>query len=231
MSQAQEKQAAALRAVAYVQSGMTLGLGTGSTAYFATEAIGELWRAGTLTDIRAIPTSEATARQAASYDIPLVELEDVTTIDLTIDGADEFDPQARLIKGGGGALFREKLVAFCSKQMIVVSDASKRVDVLGAFPLPVEVLPKAHNLVLRELQAMSLTPVQRMHPDGLPYLTDNGNFIIDCHIGRIPDPQALDAALHAIPGLLETGLFIGLATRVIMGTPDGVIVFEGAGKK
>lgn len=227
MSQIQEKKDAALRAVAYVQSGMTLGLGTGSTAYFATEAIGQLWQAGTLTGIRAIPTSEATARQAAGYGIPLVELEDVEHIDLTIDGADEFDPQARLIKGGGGALFREKLVAYCSKQMIVISDASKRVDVLGAFPLPVEVLPKARNLVLRQLQAMALAPVQRMHPDGRPYLTDNGNFIIDCHIGSIPDPEALDAALHAIPGLLETGLFIGLATQVIMGTPDGVVVLGG----
>ena len=147
MNKQTEKKNAALRAVTYVESGMTLGLGTGSTAYFAIEAIGEQWKAGTLTDIRAIPTSEATAQQASDYGIPLVELRDVDRIDLTIDGADEFDPQLRLIKGGGGALFREKLVAFASDTMLVISDASKEVAQLGAFPLPIEVLPKAERLV------------------------------------------------------------------------------------
>lgn len=224
MSQIEEKKAAALHAVSWVKSGMTLGLGTGSTAYFAIEAIGQQWQAGLLTDIRAVPTSEATAQQATQYGIPLVELEAVTHIDLTIDGADEFDPQRRLIKGGGGALFREKLVAYSSHQMIVISDASKQVAVLGAFPLPVEVVPKARNLVMRALERMALHPIQRMHPDGSPYLTDNGNFVVDCHTGAIPDPEALDTALHAIPGLLETGLFLGLATQIIMGTPTGVVV-------
>jgi ribose 5-phosphate isomerase A len=220
-----EKKNAALKAVEQVRSGMTLGLGTGSTAYFAIEAIGEQWQAGTLTGIRAIPTSEATAAQASSYGIPLVELADVDRIDLTIDGADEFDPHLRLIKGGGGALFREKLVAFASDKMLVISDASKEVENLGAFPLPVEVLPKAIRLVQRVLTEKGCHPVLRTQKGGSPYLTDNQNYILDCHLEKIDDPEQLDLELHLVPGIVETGLFLGLATQVIVGQGNEVKVF------
>lgn len=226
MSKQAEKKNAALKAVEYVQSGMTLGLGTGSTAYFATEAIGERWKAGTLTDIRAIPTSEATARQAAAYGIPLLELADVDRIDLTIDGADEFDPQLRLIKGGGGALFREKLVAFASDVMLVISDASKEVPQLGAFPLPIEVLPKAVRLVQRVLTEKGYQPQLRMAAENEPYFTDNQNYILDCALAQIPDPEQLDLELHLIPGIVETGLFLGLASKVIVGKGDEVVIFD-----
>lgn len=217
MSKREEKKIAALAAVEYVQSGMTLGLGTGSTAYFAIEAIGQRWQAGTLRDIQAIPTSIATAEQARSYGIPLLDLPDVASIDLTIDGADEFDQQMRLIKGGGGALFREKLVAFASKEMIVISDASKQVDRLGAFPLPVEVLPMAKRLVEQALEAHNCHPVLRLQENGKPYLTDNQNLIFDCHLKVIDSPEKLDLDLQQIPGIVETGLFLELATKVIMG--------------
>ncbi|MEL6837344.1 MAG: ribose-5-phosphate isomerase RpiA [Bacteroidota bacterium] len=223
MSKQAEKKNAALQAVKYVRSGMTLGLGTGSTAYFAIEAIGEQWKAGTLTDIRAIPTSEATAQQASGYGIPLLELADVDRIDLTIDGADEFDPQLRLIKGGGGALFREKLVAFASDVMLVISDASKEVPQLGAFPLPIEVLPKAVRLVQRVLKEKGYQPSLRTQEDGSPYQTDNKNYILDCALKRIPDPERLDLELHLIPGIVETGLFLGLASKIIMGRGEEVV--------
>ncbi|MEZ4984078.1 MAG: ribose-5-phosphate isomerase RpiA [Saprospiraceae bacterium] len=200
MSAAIEKKRAALGAVAYVESGMMLGLGTGSTAYYAIEAIGERWQNGSLTDIRAVATSEATIAQATQYGIPLMEINEVDTIDLTIDGADEFDGQLRLIKGGGGA-FREKLVAYASRQMIVITDASKRVDTLGAFPLPVEVIPRALQLVKKELINKGLQPVLRKAKDGQPYLTDNGNVILDCHVGAISNPEELDVALHLIRGV------------------------------
>lgn len=227
MSKETEKKNAAIKAVEQVQSGMTLGLGTGSTAYFAVKAIGEQWQAGTLKDIRAVATSEATATQARGYGIPLVELADIDRIDLTIDGADEFDPHLRLIKGGGGALFREKLVAFASDKMLVISDASKEVAQLGAFPLPVEVLPKAIRLVERVLTAKGYRPTVRTQKDGARYLTDNQNYILDCDLAKIADPEQLDAELHMIPGIVETGLFLGLATQVIVGVGDGVKVIEG----
>lgn len=223
MSKENEKKIAALKAVEYVKSGMTLGLGTGSTAYYAVEAIGEQWKAGTLTDIKAVPTSEATAQQAESYGIPLVALADVDRIDLTIDGADEFDPHLRLIKGGGGALFREKLVAYASDVMLVISDASKQVECLGAFPLPVEVLPKAVRLVTRVLTEKGYAPRLRTNTDGSTYMTDNQNYILDCALERIEKPEELDLELHLIPGIVETGLFLGLATKVIMGKKDEVI--------
>jgi ribose 5-phosphate isomerase A len=226
MSLAQEKKNAALRAVNYVHSGMTLGLGTGSTAFFAIEAIGESYRAGTLRDIRAVATSETTALQARQYNLPLLKLEDVDQIDLTIDGADEFDPQLRLIKGGGGALFREKLVAFASRRVVIISDASKQVAQLGAYPLPVEVFPGALNLVLRTLNERGYQPQLRLTDRQTTFVTDNHNYLLDLHLGAIPDPEQLDAELHLIPGLLETGLFLGLAHQVIMGQGEGVVILE-----
>ncbi|MEM1216807.1 MAG: ribose-5-phosphate isomerase RpiA [Bacteroidota bacterium] len=226
MNKTAEKKIAALRAATYVHSGMTLGLGTGSTAYFAIEAIGQAWQAGTLTDLRAVATSEATAQQAGTYGIPLVELTDVDTIDLTIDGADEFDPQLRLIKGGGGALFREKLVAYCSKEMIVISDHSKQVETLGDFPLPIEVVPKALRLVQNELSERGYPANLRKQQNEATYVTDNGNFILDCPLQSITDPAALDLELQQIPGILETGLFLNLATKIIVGQGDSFIEID-----
>ena len=218
----QEKKNAALAAVQYVRSGMTLGLGTGSTAYFAVEAIGQAWQNGTLSDIRAVATSIATAEQATSYGIPLVTLPELDRIDLTIDGADEFDPQKRLIKGGGGALFREKLVAYASDAMIVITDASKQVEKLGQFPLPVEVLPMGERVVTQALSKLNCAPVLRLTAAGEPYHTDNGNLIFDCHLQQIDDPATLDRQLQAIPGIVETGLFLNLATKIIIGRDQGV---------
>jgi len=173
-----------------------------------------------------VPTSETTAQQARRYNLPLVKLEDVDQIDLTIDGADEFDPQLRLIKGGGGALFREKLVAFASRRVVIISDASKQVVQLGAYPLPVEVLPGALNLVLRTLNERGYQPQLRLTDRKTTFVTDNHNYLLDLHLGAIPDPEKLDAELHLIPGLLETGLFLGLAHQVIMGQGEGVVVWE-----
>lgn len=200
-----DKRLAAEAAVAEVRDGMLVGLGTGSTAAFAIEAIGARVREGL--GIRAVATSDASTRQAEALGIPLLDMADVAQVDLTIDGADEIDSRLFAIKGAGGAMLREKIVAAASARMIVVADGSKRVDAIGAKPLPVEVLPFAQAYVASQLAALGATPELRRA--GLePYRTDSGNLVLDCHFPSMPDPQALDRALNALPGVIGHGLFL-----------------------
>lgn len=224
--QTQEKQRAGARAAEFVQDGMIVGLGTGSTVLWTIRRLGERARSGLR--IRGVPTSRQTEALAAELGISLTTFRDVAELDLTIDGADEVGPDLNLVKGGGGALLREKLVASASRRLIVVADSSKVVPVLGAFPLPVEVVPFAHEVTLRRLAATGCKAELRMK-DGVPFVTDNGNLIADCRFGTIPDPAATQRELKLIPGVVENGLFVGMANVVVIGTPEGVDVVEREG--
>ena len=215
-----EKEAAGRAAAKLVQDGNVVGLGTGSTAYFAVIALGERVKAGL--KIIGIPTSVATADLARAVGIPLTTLDEHPEIDITIDGADEVDPKLNLIKGGGGALLREKVVATASKKMVVVADSSKVVAALGKFPLPVEVIAFARTVIEKKITALGGSPKLRLRPDGSPYLTDNGNEILDCSFGKIADPAALARALSEMPGVVEHGLFIGVAKLALVGRGDSV---------
>ena len=218
------KRAAAERAASLVESGMRVGLGTGSTAALFVAALGERVRGGL--DIVGIPTSEATRRQADSLGIRLTTLEETPELDLTIDGADELDDRLRLIKGGGGALLREKIVASASRRMVVIADASKRVDVLGRFPLPVEVVPFGLETTTRRIRALlggAGPEIRLRRKDGEIFRTDGGNFILDLHLGAIPDPDSLAVELKTATGVVDHGLFIGLASAALIGGPEGVM--------
>src|SRR5271157_4343189 len=220
MADSQEKEAAGRAAARLVADGAVVGLGTGSTAYFAVVALGEHVKSGL--KIVGIPTSIATADLAKKVGVPLTTLDEHPEIDITIDGADEVDPQLRLIKGGGGALLREKVVASASKKMIVVADSGKIVPALGKFPLPVEVISFARAVVEKRIVSLGASPKLRTKPDGSPYLTDNGNQIFDCSFGKITDPPALARQLSDMPGVVEHGLFIGLASVALVGRGDRV---------
>jgi ribose 5-phosphate isomerase A len=220
MANSQEKEAAGGAATKLVRDGDVVGLGTGSTAYFAVIALGERVKSGL--KIIGIPTSVQTADLARAVGIQLTTLDEHPEIDITIDGADEVDPRLNLIKGGGGALLREKVVASASKKMIVVADSSKVVSVLGKFPLPVEVISFARTAVEKKILSLGASPKLRTKPDGSPFLTDNGNQILDCSFGEIVDPPALALALSNIPGIVEHGLFIGLAKLALVGRGDRV---------
>lgn len=222
------KRAAAARAVEEVESGMVLGLGTGSTvAHFLELLAGRLEGDG-LVDVRGVPTSERTERQARALGIPLTDLEGDPRLDLTVDGADEVDPSLDLIKGLGGALFREKLVAQASQRLLIVVDAGKLVSRLGLrAPVPVEVVPFGWTLHVPFLASQGARPVLRTREDGRPYTTDNGNHILDAHFEHgLRDPQALDEALGRRTGVVESGLFLGLAHQVVVAGEDGIEVRE-----
>ncbi len=222
------KRQAAQRALDMVQPGMRLGLGTGSTAAHFVELLGARVRDGL--DVLCVPTSERTHTQARTLGIPLTTLDDTPRLHLTVDGADELDEDLRLIKGGGGALLREKIVAVASERMVVIADRTKLVPTLGTFPLPVEVVrfgQASTAELITELSAevgCSGRIVLRTGADGQPVVTDGGNYIFDCAFGRIEDPEALDAALKAIPGVVENGLFIGIATAAVVAGADGLTV-------
>jgi ribose 5-phosphate isomerase A len=220
MAHEAEKEIAGRAAAKLVNDGEIVGLGTGSTAYFTVIALGERVKAGL--KIIGIPTSVKTGDLARSVGIPLTTLDEHPEIDITIDGADEIDPKLRLIKGGGGALLREKVVASASRKMVVVADSAKVVPVLGKFPLPVEVIAFARTVVEKKITALGGSPKLRVKPDGSPYVTDNGNQILDCNFGRIADPPALALALSNTPGIVEHGLFIGLASMALVGRGDAV---------
>ncbi|MDM8518498.1 ribose-5-phosphate isomerase RpiA [Anaerolineales bacterium HSG6] len=221
--QEQLKKETAEKAVEQVKSGMILGLGTGSTTSYAVKKIGELWQAGQLTDIIGIPTSERTAKLAGQYGIPLASLNDHPNIDLTIDGADEVDPQLNLVKGLGGALLREKIIATASRKFIAIVDESKLVDRLGTLaPLPVEVTQFAVQAHRYWLEQLPCRPVLRSTND-VPYVTDNGNYIIDCHfLNGIEDATKLSMRLHHHPGILDHGLFLNIASEVVVAGQSGI---------
>ena len=214
------KRAAAARAVVLVEDGMRLGLGTGSTAKHFVALLGERVRAGL--HIVAVPTSETTRDQAEAAGIPLTTLDETPALDLTVDGADEIDGELRLIKGGGGALLREKIVAAASARMVVIADASKQVERLGRFPLPVEVVPFGLEATRRAVTAACEAagapgPARlRTAANGRPFLTDGGHLILDLHLGRIEATDSLSTRLAGIPGIVEHGLFIGLASGAII---------------
>ena len=214
------KEVAARAALAYVQNGMTLGLGTGTTAAHFLRLLGERVRNERL-DVRGVPTSERSRAMAVQYGISLCNLEDVDGLDLAIDGADETDRDLNLIKGGGGALVREKLVAAASRQFIVVCDASKLKTQLGAFPVPVAVLPFGLMTTRRRLEKFGAELTRRTQENGDPYITDDGFSIFDMHLGSIADAPGLADALKAVVGVVDSGLFIGLASKVIAGYEDG----------
>ena len=229
MSSEPWKRLAAERALAFLKNGMTIGLGSGSTAAAFVGLIGEKVRQGF--ELTCVATSQATLAQAQSLGIALTTLDRVPFLDLTVDGADELDDQLRLIKGGGGALLREKIVATVSERMVVIADASKRVARLGKFPLPVEVarfgLAATRNMLNALAAEVGCEGEIRLRSDGdRPFVTDNGNYILDCAFGRIDDPEALDAALKRVPGVLENGLFLGMADAAVIAGPDGVVVIE-----
>lgn len=219
----QQKRAAGRAAVAEVRDGMLVGLGTGSTAAYAIAALAERVHEGM--SVRAVATSERTARDAARAGIPLLPLETIAAIDLCIDGVDEIDPLFRAIKGAGGAMLREKIVASAARRMIAIADGSKSVARLGARPVPVEVLPLAEAFVLRRLSALGCEPVLRAVA-GAAVLSDNGNRIIDCHFARLDDPAATASRLAEIPGLLGHGLFLSEIDALYVGTADGVACTE-----
>jgi ribose 5-phosphate isomerase A len=217
----QEKQAAAYASLRFVRDGDIVGLGSGSTTTFAIKLLGERVRAGLR--IRGIPTSANTKALAESVGIPLTTLDEFQQIDVTIDGADEIDPQLQLIKGGGGALLREKVIASASRKVVIVADSSKQVPMLGTFPLPVEVIAFAQALVAKKIAALGSTVKIRKLRDGNLYVTDEGHHILDCDFGEIPDPPQLARALQNIPGVAGHGLFVDMATVVLIAKGDQLL--------
>jgi ribose 5-phosphate isomerase A len=205
-----EKEAAARASLKFVKDGQVVGLGTGSTAAYFIKLLGEQVRDGLR--IRGIPTSVRSRDLALSLGIPLTNLDECQDISVTVDGADEVDPQLRLIKGGGGALLREKIVASATQQMIVVADATKQVKRLGNFPLPVEVIKFAQTLVSKRIAELGAEVKLRTDAEGRPYLTDENNYILDCRFGEIRDAEGLARRLSEMPGVVEHGLFIGMAS-------------------
>jgi ribose 5-phosphate isomerase A len=219
MSLDREKQLAAEAAANMVEDGMIVGLGTGSTAAFAIRRLGERVAGGL--NIRGLPTSNQSEQLSREVGIPLLDFSETTALDMTLDGADEFDPALNLIKGGGGALFREKIVAAASSRLIIFADHSKQVECLGKFPLPLEVNPFGWQAAASKVEALCPRVVLRQGASG-PFVTDNHGYILDCAFGEIPDPPALENQLKSITGIVETGLFIRMAEVVCMGVEDTV---------
>jgi ribose 5-phosphate isomerase A len=222
------KRAAAERAVAeYVESGMIVGLGTGSTAAFVVRRVGELISSGELEDVRGVATSKQTAELAGEVSVPLVTLAEARPV-VTIDGADEIGPGLALIKGGGGSLLREKIVAHATESgggLVVVADGSKLVGSLGRHPLPVEVERFGWEVTLQALASLGCEPELRMGGKN-PFITDGGHYTADCRFGSVPDPAGLEREVKSIPGALECGLFVGLARTAVVSRPDGTELIE-----
>ncbi|MCR9125089.1 MAG: ribose-5-phosphate isomerase RpiA [Rhodobacteraceae bacterium] len=221
------KYVAARRAADLVEDGMRVGLGTGSTAAWLVRCLGEMVREGGLRSIRGVPTSHRTAELARSVGINVVSLDEAKWLDITIDGADEFDADMNLTKGGGGALLIEKIVATASDQMVVIADAGKEVESLGAFPLPVEVIPfgwRTTQALIEEtlisMDVLGRTATLRMNGEA-PFVTDEGNHILDLHLARIGNPRQLAMVLNQMPGVVENGLFIDICDTVVIGYGDG----------
>lgn len=221
-----EKQAAARRSLVYVRDGYVVGLGTGSTASYAIRFLGEMVRAGL--KIRAIPTSANSRDLAVSVGIPLTTFEDCSEIDVTIDGADEISPALELIKGGGGALLREKIVASASRKIVIIADSTKQVPVLGKSPLPVEVVPFGEALLADRIASLGASVALRKDPAGRPLITEGGHHILDCSFGRISDPGRLANDLKSMPGVVEHGLFLNFADVALIGKDSEVLELHRA---
>lgn len=217
----QEKEAAARASLRFVRDGQIVGLGTGSTAAYFIQLLGDAVKNGLR--VRGIPSSVRSREQAASLGIPLTTLDECQEIDVTVDGADEVDPELRLIKGGGGALLREKIVASATKQLVIVADATKRVPMLGRFPLPVEVIKFAQAVVVKKIEALGAKVSVRREAEGRPYLTDENNHILDCRFEQISDADRLARQLSDMPGVVEHGLFIGMASVVLVANGSEIV--------
>ena len=213
------KKLAGAAAIDLVEPGMTLGVGTGTTAYWFIMALAEKVKNGFT--CKAVPTSKQTEALAREHHIPLITLNETDRIDLTIDGADEIAPGLQLIKGGGGALLQEKMVAAASERLVIIADHTKLVEQLGRFPLPVEVIPYGWKQVQHHIGILYGIDTRLRLKDGQPYITDHGHYILDCHFGRIDNVPALDMLLNNIPGVVENGLFIHLAKQALVGHPNG----------
>jgi ribose 5-phosphate isomerase A len=224
LEQEEMKKLAAEKAVEYIEDGMIVGLGTGSTVEYALKKLGEMVKEGL--KIQGIPTSLRTKKSATNYGIPLTDLKEHTEIDVTIDGADEVDSNLYLIKGGGGALTREKIIAYHSKKVIIIIDETKVTKRLGVdFALPVEVTKYGWTATMKTLEDLGCTPELRTIM-GEPYITDNQNYIIDCDFGKIDEPEVLEKDINSIPGVVENGLFIDLVSEVIVGSKQGLMTLE-----
>jgi ribose 5-phosphate isomerase A len=221
MANDQEKEAAARASLRFIKDGQVVGLGTGSTAAHFIQLLGEQVKQGL--HVRGIPTSVRSKELAESLGIPLTTLDECQEIAVTVDGADEVDPQLRLIKGGGGALLREKIVASATKQLVIVADASKQVKMLGKFPLPVEVIRFSQALVSKRITALGANVQLRVENSGKPFVTDENNHILDCRFGEIRDPDALARQLSDMPGVVEHGLFIGMASVALLARGSEII--------
>lgn len=214
------KKLAAEKAVEYLKDGMIVGLGTGSTAYWAIQKIGQKVKEGL--SIKAIATSRASEELAIELGITMLPFAEIEQIDVTIDGADEVNNEWNLIKGGGGALLREKIVAAASKQLIIIVDESKHVAQLGRFPLPVEIVPFGYEMTIRKLRNLGAETIVRTKENQM-FVTDNGNYIVDCQFGTISQAEQLEHTLNLIPGVVDNGLFISMATKVIVGYTNGTV--------
>ena len=221
--QEDKKKNAGIKAAEYIKDGMIVGLGTGSTAKYLVERVGELVKGGL--KIQAVATSKATEEQARELGIPLLDVNEVEYLDIAIDGVDEIDKDFNATKGGGGALFREKIVASLAKEVIWIMDDSKLVDAIGDFPLPVEILPYGYKVTLKRLKDLGLNPVMRLKNNEL-YVTDNGNYIADLRMSAPVDVKDIKEKLDNTVGVLETGQFLNMCNRIIVGTDDGVKIFE-----
>lgn len=220
-----QKRVAGEKSTEYIKDGMILGLGTGSTAYYMIKKVGELIKNGM--KIKAVATSKSTESLARELKIPLLSIDEVDRIDLAIDGVDEIDNEFNAIKGGGGALFREKIVASLANEVIWIMDESKLVDGIGEFPLPVEILPYGYKHVIKELQDYSLNPKIRMKEEEI-FVTDNGNYIVDLHIGKPMNINDVYNKVNKITGVLEIGLFINMCDRIIIGTSSGTKIINNS---
>ncbi|MDW7662039.1 MAG: ribose-5-phosphate isomerase RpiA [Bacillota bacterium] len=219
----EQKRLAGEKSTEYIKDGMIIGLGTGSTVYYMIEKLGDMVSKGM--KIKAVATSHSTERLAKTFDIQVVSIDEVDHIDLAIDGVDEIDSSFNAIKGGGGALFREKIVASLSKQVIWILDESKYVDAVGEFPLPVEILPFGYTHTLKRLNDHSLNPELRV-VDGNTFITDNGNYIVDLHLGKHLNIREVIQKLNSVTGVLENGFFINMCDRIIVGSEDHVKVID-----
>ncbi len=208
-----EKQLVGEKAAEYVKDGMVVGLGTGSTVYYTLQMLGKRVQEGLM--IKGVPTSRQTEELARKLHIPLVSFADVSYIDLAIDGADEVDQNRVLIKGGGGALLREKIIANAADELIIVADSKKMVYTLGVFPLPIEVVRFGWEMTAKHIRDLGCVPRLRLKDDHTPFITDNGNYVMDAHFHAIEDPHVLEPMLNAIPGVVENGLFVGMTDKVL----------------